>query len=238
FKATLGNLDPDQKLTNTAWLAWSSLPGDVTRPQSSYNATSTERFYDPDSRVNTYGVSAQTIISTPELPSTGFAPAQLTPLPQQHPFYSYQPLNNLWLEIPKLNLRTPITGVPLNNINGWDLTWLSSQVGWLEGTAFPTWKGNSALTAHVYLANGQPGPFFNLNTLRWGDQIIVHLGSQRYIYEVREMRRVKPDDLSILRHEKHPWLTLITCQEYDAKTDSYQYRFAVRAVQIKIEPEP
>ncbi len=30
FKATLGNLDPGQKITNTAWLIWSSLPDDVS----------------------------------------------------------------------------------------------------------------------------------------------------------------------------------------------------------------
>ncbi len=162
----------------------------------------------------------------------------MTPLPQRPQFYAYEPLGNIWLEIPKINLHAPIIGIPLNETIGWDLTWLSSQVGWLEGTAFPTWKGNSALTAHVYLANGQPGPFFNLHTLYWGDQIIVHLGNQRYIYEVREVRRVWPDDLSILRHEKFPWLTLITCQGYDPETNNYQYRLAVRAVQIKIEPEP
>ncbi len=63
-------------------------------------------------------------------------------------------------------------GIPLQN-GTWDLTWLSRQAGWLEGTAYPTLDGNSVLTAHVYLPNGQPGPFIDLGKLSWGQEIAV-----------------------------------------------------------------
>ncbi len=237
FQATLGSLSPGQGVQNTASLEWTSLPGDVTLPQSSYNTLSTERYYDPGSDVNIYGTQAQVVITTPALPATGFAPGRTTVLPSPPFEWPYATLGNLRLEIPKLGVNIPIVGVPLQSPTGWDLTWLSNQAGWLEGTAFPTWKGNSALTAHVYLANGLPGPFFNLHLLAWGDRIIIHFGKQRYLYEVRQVRRVWPNDLSVLRHEEYPWLTLITCRTYDEKTETYRYRIVVRAVQVRVESD-
>ncbi len=233
FQAVLGNLNPGQEVRNTASLAWTSLPGDVSTPQSSYNPTSTERRYDPASPVDVYGVSANLAITVPRLPETGFAPGVVTQLPSQPADRAYQNLGDFWLEIPKLNLTMPIVGIPAQG-QTWDLTWLWNQAGWLEGTAYPTHAGNSALTGHVYLPNGQPGPFLNLGNLRWGDQIIVHLGGQKYIYEVRQVQQVSPYSLSPLRHEELSWLTLITCREYDARTNTYRSRTVVRAVLVKI----
>lgn len=48
-----------------------------------------------------------------------------------------------------------------------------------------THAGNTGLTARAYLADGSPGPFVELGKLSYGDQIIVHLDGQRYVYEVR-----------------------------------------------------
>jgi len=157
-------------------------------------------------------------------------------LPVQPAEAAYNSLGDLWLEIPKLNVKISIVGIPLKN-DGWDLTWLSNQAGYLQGTAFPTWNGNSAVTAHVYLANGQPGPFVALNTLAWGDEVVVHAFGQRYVYQVRGNQRVKPDDTTVFRHEEKPWLTLLTCQGYDANKNTYLYRIAVRATLMRIEAE-
>jgi LPXTG-site transpeptidase (sortase) family protein len=236
FQAVLGPLSPGRQVRNAASLAWTSLPGDVSAPQSPYNRLSTERFYDPPSDVNVYGIQADVAITVPRLPSTGFAPGVITSIPEQPAEKAYQALGDLWLEIPKLGVKMPIVGIPAQG-QEWDLTWLSNQAGWLEGTAYPTHAGNSALTAHVYLPNGQPGPFVNLGSLRWGDQVIVHLGGQRYIFEVRQAQQVSPYSLSALRHEEYPWLTLITCREYDAKTGAYKQRVVVRAVLVKVEAE-
>ena len=62
---------------------------------------------------------------------------------------------NMWLEIPSLGVKQPIVGVPGPK---WDVTWLGSNIGYLQGTAFPTWNGNSVLTGHATNANGKPGP--------------------------------------------------------------------------------
>ncbi len=143
-------------------------------------------------------------------------------------------LSCIRLEIPSLNVWMPIVGVPRSE-NTWDVTWLSNQAGWLEETAFPTWNGNSVLTGHVYLSNGKPGRFVNLNKLRWGNKIIVHAFGQSYIYEIRTNRILLPKDTSVFKHEDKAWLTLITCKGYDEETDTYTYRVVVRAVLVSVE---
>jgi len=170
------------------------------------------------------------------LPQTGSAPGVITQLPKQDLSSAYQQFNYVSLEIPSLGVEAPIVGVPISQ-HGWDLTWLGDQAGWLHGTAFPSWAGNSAITAHVVDANGQPGLFSDLSELNWGDEVIVHAYGQDYVYEVRTVEKyVQPDDTSsVFRHEDYPWLTLITCQGYDEDSDSYRWRIAVRAVQTKIK---
>jgi LPXTG-site transpeptidase (sortase) family protein len=218
-------------------MEWTSLPGDVVSPQSPYNQTSVERSYTPGSNVDVYGVSANALINIPQLPETGFAPGVRTILPQQPENLAYQAIDDLRFAIPKQNLDLPIVGVPLTT-DGWDLTWLSSQVGYLEGTAYPTWDGNTGLTAHVYNADGTPGPFVNLHLLRWGDKVEVTAFGQIFTYEVRSVERVSPNDLSVLRHEDRSWLTLITCQSFDETTGSYTWRVVVRAVLVSLQPIP
>jgi LPXTG-site transpeptidase (sortase) family protein len=232
-------------VSNTANVAWSSLPGPVTTPQSIHNVNSVERDYDPGSPVNIYdalSTASITIEGVPVsnfgaiIPVTGFAPDRVTVLPERPADASYRSLGSLWIEVPKLGVQVSIVGVPVKD-NQWDLSWLGDQAGYLQGTAFPTWNGNSAITAHVYLSNGKPGPFVSLNTLAWGDEVIVHAFGQRYVYQVRDNQRVKPDNMTVFRHEELSWLTLLTCQGYDQANNTYRYRIAVRAVLIRVEPE-
>lgn len=145
-------------------------------------------------------------------------------------------MGDVWLEIPNLGIKTTIVGVPQSE-GAWDVKWLWNQVGWLQGTAFPTWQGNSVVTGHVYLPNGRPGPFVDLGTLRWGNQIIVHAFGERLIYDVVANDIVLPKDLSPLKHEETAWLTLITCRGYQENSDSYASRTVIRAVLIRVESE-
>ncbi len=170
-------------------------------------------------------------------PKTGFAPGVVTVLPDQPADKAYANLGDLWIEIPKLNLKTSITGVPLAT-DGWDVTWLNRQVGWLAGTAYPTWAGNTVLTAHGYTADGEAGPFALLKNLSYGETIVIHLGGMKYTYAIRTNTLISPTNTYWLtKHEKLDWVTLITCQQYDEKTQSYRYRRVVRAVLISVEPE-
>ncbi len=171
-------------------------------------------------------------IETPSsLPATGFAPNRTTYLPAQ-PLERAYSSTDVMLVIPSLGLTMPIVGVPL--VDGdWDVSWLSTQAGWLEGTAFPSWKGNSVLTSHAYLSSGLAGPFSNLGRLSWGDQIIVYAYGQKYTYQVRSLRYVKPDDTSVLGRKDSAWLTLLTCRGYNEQSQSYLWRIAVQAVLVK-----
>ena len=170
-----------------------------------------------------------------ELPKTGFAPGVVTAVGSPVIENAYIDLGSLWLEIPRLDVNAVITGVPVLG-DGWDVSWLGAKAGWLEGTSFPTHAGNSALSAHVYDANGQPGIFNGLASLKWGDEVIVHYGRD-YVYEVRKVNEyVRPNAIDLaLQHEDYPWLTLITCKGYDAESNSYVWRVVVQAVQVRID---
>jgi LPXTG-site transpeptidase (sortase) family protein len=171
-----------------------------------------------------------------ELPETGFAPDRETALPGMPSNFTYREYGELTLEIPNLDLETTIVGVPKDE-NGWDVTWLWDKAGYLSGTAFPTWSGNSVITGHVVLANGLEGPFADLNELEYGDAVIVHGWGEQYVYEIREVDVVSPYDPSVLRHEEYPWLTLVTCAGFDETSDSYRWRVVARAVMLSIELE-
>ncbi|MDK1029068.1 MAG: sortase, partial [Anaerolineae bacterium] len=189
-----------------------------------------------DSAVAAINEPAGTESDPDSLPATGFAPGRVSLIQKQPLDKAYTALGDVWLEIPSLGVKTSIVGVP-RFAGSWDVDWLWEQAGWLQGTAFPSWQGNSVVTAHVYLPNGKPGPFVNLDKLRWGTQVIVHAFGQRYVYEVRTIHIVLPNDLSVLKHEDRAWLTLLTCKGYSEDNDSYKYRIATRAVLIKVEAE-
>ena len=175
-------------------------------------------------------------VAAGDLPATGFAPGTTEVLPVQPESKAYWDLDSFSLDIPKLGLYMPVVGVPLTG-TGWDVTWLGDQAGYLEGTAFPTWEGNTAITAHVWDANNQPGPFVDLHTLQYGDRVSLQAFGQRFIYEVRQTQKVRADDLKALPHEDIDVLTLITCQGYNAVRGDYDWRYAVKAVLVEVSPE-
>jgi LPXTG-site transpeptidase (sortase) family protein len=167
------------------------------------------------------------------IPVTGFKPNVVTDLSSAAP-EAYSATGDIMLEIPGLGVKIPVVGVPKKN-GTWNVSWLGDQAGWLEGSAFPSWKGNSVLTSHVYLANGLPGPFVNLNKLKYGDRVIVHAFGQKYTFAVQSNTVVEPTDQSVMKHEDKPVLTLVTCKDYDEKTNSYLKRVVVRAVLISVK---
>ena len=181
--------------------------------------------------------TAETSFFRTVVPETGFAPDLATMLPEQPAELAYTK-SNLWIEIPSLGVKQEIVGVPQTEA-GWDVSWLADSIGYLQGTAFPTWAGNSVLTGHVTGTDGLPGVFADLGTLGWGKQIIIHAYGQKYIYEVRTVDKwSNPDSTRVIeKHEELPWLTLITCRGYDEETSTYRYRTVIRAVQVKLEEE-
>jgi LPXTG-site transpeptidase (sortase) family protein len=199
-----------------------------------YNRVRVNADVDDDPNNNTD--RALLTINGSQLPATGFSPADRfsKSLPKRG---QYKELGDLWLEIPKLDVSTDIVGVPLSS-KGWDVTWLWDDAGYMENTTFPTWEGNTGIAAHTTLANGLPGPFAQLEGLRWGDKVIVHGWGFQYIYEVREVLYVQPDDLSVLGHDdEYTWLTLITCTDYDPLGGEYKERVVVKAVLMEVKQD-
>jgi len=73
-----------------------------------------------------------------------------------------------------------------------------------------------------------------LNSLKYGDKIIVHAYGRKYTFEVRANTVVEPNDASVFKHEGKSWLTLVTCKEYDEKNNAYKKRVVVRAVLVNV----
>ncbi|HSJ89061.1 MAG TPA: sortase [Anaerolineales bacterium] len=165
------------------------------------------------------------------IPLTGFAPDMTTKLDRSS--RAAYDGTSLTLEIPVLKVHSSIVGVESKQ-GSWDVSWLQDQVGWLNGTAYPTWKGNSILTGHVVNADGKPGVFFHLKLLGIGEYIFVYSSGYRYTYEVVSNTLVQPNDASVIKHEDKSFLTLITCDTYDDKTGSYLRRVVVRAVLVDV----
>ncbi len=169
-----------------------------------------------------------------ELPASGFAPGEITLLPDM-PKGIYESIPALQLDIPNLGLSADVVGLYMTD-KEWDVSWLGDRLGYLEETAFPTWEGNSVITGHVFDAQGKPGPFNKLNTLRYGDKVIIHSFGQAYSYEVRDVLTVAPDDFkATFKHRDNSWITLLTCKGYDAETGMYASRVLVRAVLMSVQ---
>jgi LPXTG-site transpeptidase (sortase) family protein len=235
FRATVLSIPEDNQITNGVTGEWTSLPFDVSDPQSDYNDMSVERVFPPGSSVDTYIDTDEVVLRRASQPDTGFAPGRISTLDKSQKT-TYADLGSISLEIPALGINIPIVGVPLNG-KTWDLSWLSNQAGWLQETAYPTWQGNSVITGHVYLPSGLPGPFLNLGKIGQGEQIIIHAGGMRYTYQVQVISVVNPDDMTAFKHEENAWVTLVTCKEYDAKTDTYKKRIVVRARLVDVSED-
>jgi LPXTG-site transpeptidase (sortase) family protein len=239
FMVTFGAVQTGTSVVNTASAEWTSLPGDVPALPSTFLSAynqpySHERRYDPLNPADAYRVTSDAAVTALSMPDTGFAPGMMTRLPVQPANKRYMSLGPMRLVIPSLHQNLVVVGVPITE-SGWDLTWLSGQAGYLDGTAFPGSVGNSVITAHVYLPTGLPGPFVNLAALRWGDRVILLADGLRYIYEVRTNASLLPTDLTPFRHENSAWLTLVTCLGYNGNSGTYRYRQVARAVLIDIE---
>jgi LPXTG-site transpeptidase (sortase) family protein len=171
------------------------------------------------------------------IPTTGFAPGQITKLPHHPADKTYTSSGEMQLEIPSLMVNVPIVGVQQDS-SGWDLTWLGNNAGYLEGTAYPTWAGNTVLTGHVLDATNVPGPFANLKGLNDGDRIYIDANGSKYVYQVERNFVVSASNTAaVFEHEGYDWLTLVTCENYSNIFKRYLSRRVVKAVLVSIVSE-
>jgi sortase A len=142
--------------------------------------------------------------------------------------------------IPKINVNAPVVyGLT-------DLSEQSSQKALENGvihypiagaSAYPGQNGNTVLLGHsssdFFRAGDYKFIFVQLNRLTSGDLFYLDYNGKRYIYRVREIKIINPNEVSTLAiGEDKPYATLITC---DPPGTAYQ-RLVVIADQISPDP--
>ena len=238
-------------LPSTTYIATLDINGGVALPAGTYrlficgttsieNASGVHLNGGTDSHLDFTVQETDTTDSTEDtnalvtLPKTGFAKGHVTTLEAQPENKAYTE-TAMMLEIPKLDVNIPIVGVPQRE-DAWDVTWLNQSAGYLVGSAFPTWAGNTVITGHVWDAYNQPGPFSELKSLNYGDQIQIEAWGLTYTYEVRESKLVTKKSVNkVLQTEEFDWVTLMTCEFYNPFSGDYLFRRAVRAVLVSVK---
>ncbi len=89
----------------------------------------------------------------------------------------------------------------------------------------PDGKGNFIVAAHRFVIAPTPwetnkkSPFYHIEKVQVGDQIIVDYKGKRYAYKVSEFKTVKPNDIEIEAKSKQPKMTLYSCGLGGARSD-------------------
>lgn len=94
-----------------------------------------------------------------------------------------------------------------------------NQAAWhrLPERGDPEKGGNFIISAHRFSLGSTPAqtrqksPFYHIDKLKVGDQIVVDFHSKRYAYEILERKSVKPTQIEIEAASQVPKLTLYSC---------------------------
>jgi sortase A len=105
------------------------------------------------------------------------------------------------LEVPNIGLLAPL-------LEGTDALTLNRGVGRIAGTARPGEAGNLGIAGH------RDSFFRGLKDIKPGDPIVLKTAAGTDTYVVDRSRIVSPRDVSVLRAEAAPSLTLITCYPF------------------------
>ena len=114
------------------------------------------------------------------------------------------------LYIPKIDINLPYAsgGAETMEHGAW---WRKPENG------NPKDGGNFVLSAHRFIMGLTPqqtlrkSPFYNIDKLTVGDEIVIDYDGTRYIYVISEKRSVKPEAIEIEQRTDQPQLTLYSC---------------------------
>ena len=124
--------------------------------------------------------------------------------------------------IPKLNLVHPLfEGIEESAIHWGPGHW--------PGSAIPGQKGNAVFAGHRVT---HTRPFLDIDLLAPGDQMIFHLATGTYVYEVTEHVIVGPSDVWIADQTPTPTVTIFACHP----KHSAKQRYVVRGKLISSGP--
>jgi sortase A len=130
--------------------------------------------------------------------------------------------------IPAIDIDAPVVVTPVRN-GTWDVKQLTHEVGHLQGTASPGDRSNVVMAGHVTLTGGGYGPFRGLAQLQPGDEVLVYVSDQDYVYIVDSVGTVEATDVEVTYPTAEPILTLITCVNWDPVQGRYSDRLVIVA---------
>ena len=114
------------------------------------------------------------------------------------------------LYIPKIDINLPYASGGAETMEH-DAWWRKPENG------NPKDGGNFVLSAHRFIMGLTPrqtlrkSPFYNIDKLTVGDEMVIDYNGARYIYVISEKRSVKPEAIEIEQRTDQPQLTLYSC---------------------------
>jgi len=160
---------------------------------------------------------AETIPLLPESPGEDDPTLPRNPTPPQNPAptSSTQPVGAVrYLEptpeegVAFGRMEIPVIDLDWVIFEGVDRTTLKKGPGHMPWTPLPGQPGNAVISGH---RTTYGAPFFKLDEVSIGDEIIVETVLGRHVYEVRKILIVKPTDVWVTDPKRGAWLTLTTC---------------------------
>jgi sortase A len=109
---------------------------------------------------------------------------------------------------PVAMLQIPKIGVNKIVVEGTNTPDLHQGPGHYQGTPLPGQAGNAAIAGH---RTTYGAPFYNLDALHTGDEIMLTTPQGSFTYKVARSLVVSPSDRSVLAASATPELTLTTC---------------------------
>lgn len=125
--------------------------------------------------------------------------------------------------IPRILKNIPVVGISNESLikRDWDQLdkdikeALQSGVVHYPGAAMPGEKGNAVFTGHSSYYAWDPGRFKDvfalLHEMKLGDKVYIFHNQKKFVYEVFDIRVVKPKDVDVLAQTDDERITLITC---------------------------
>lgn len=140
------------------------------------------------------------------------------------------------ISIPSIGVSAPIVSIGIRSFPNGDVTWdtteLTTQVGFLQGTAWFGQGGNIVLGGHSELAERAPSVFYDLDQVAVGDEIVINSNGEEIRYRVTQVFNVSARDLSILYPSTTERLTIMTCDTSSLSGGTYNRRDVVVAERI------
>jgi LPXTG-site transpeptidase (sortase) family protein len=147
-------------------------------------------------------------------PTLAVTPVTLPPLPIPEALP-----DNPYEDTPQVVLGTieiPALGVTADLQRGMSLTAINRGPGWWPGTAMPGELGNVVVAGH---RTTYSRPFYRLNELQAGDQVIFTTDTGRYVYEVRGVIVVPETWIDIATQSYAHTATLFACHPPGSATE-------------------